>query len=211
MSEGLCVSVKVAGHVARCDRCAHEVGEMLESLRFVHAAPTLEPPSRLTANILLAAKNERRMVTTQQNRYANLMRVSKGFAMTAVALVMFNVVGSAGRSGVPEPVSTLPAAAEESFAPSVSRGVSLSEEDLEDSQLLRTVVMTPSPWMSISPAESATDRRYRMKVEYLEGAISDAMEELSINPGLRRANRIVTEGNHQLFEELKAIYVERPL
>lgn len=191
-----------------------EVDCMVESLQFVKEAPAIEPRTTLTAEILLAAKNERRIASVQEKRYSGLMKVSKRFAVAAVALLMLNVVYTSDRSAAPIRSAPLQAGVPDLAIPltlTETLPTSANEFTPEDALLLRTVVMSPERWSAKSGNRKNSDRKYRMKVEYLEGAISEAMEELSLNPGLRRANRLVAEGNQRLYEELKIAYVERPL
>jgi hypothetical protein len=80
------VQATVAGHVNRCARCKTEVAEIRESLSFTHSAGHLEPTQDLTAQILMAAQQERR-----GQRPAWWMRVrwlrAVGAAMVIVAIL----------------------------------------------------------------------------------------------------------------------------
>lgn len=208
------ISAHIASHVASCPRCRREAEGMVESLLFVKKAPAIEVRKTLTATILLAAKNERRVAAAQEKRYAGLMKVSKRFAVAAVALLILNVAYTSDRSRTSARGASLQAGVVDASIPAARTEAApapLSWVRMDDARLLRTVVMSPERWISTSGHSRNTDQKYKMKVEYLEDAISEAMQELSLNPGLRRANRLVAEGNQRLYEELKMAYVERPL
>ena len=203
--------VKVAAHVSECADCAREVEGMKRSLQFSAQCVPMEAPRRLTASILLAARNARRVAGRRLLRYRSLLRVSKGVSVAAAALVVIHLADTSRPSAVAptvEQASVVPTSPPNS-APSaeLEQPAGAMQEVIDIERILRGAVADSYTRQPRSPRET----RLRRTMQSLDADISVALKEGERNPALARAGQVVQSNRRRVTEEIKSWYVERPL
>lgn len=211
-----------ARHVESCNPCREEIELARRSILAVSAVAELTPSRSRTAGLLLAARNERRVVQARMVRRRRVVRVSKGFSVAAAAVVTVQLAYNYGiapntpqssRLDKPEislnatPLKTLrPIAAavvDQPFGepPSVTWNNDGATEDL-----LRAAIVSQPAGL-----RSAHQERTLRKMKMLDADLDAAMKALEHNPALARAKTIVMTNSRQVTEELWDWYVKRPL
>lgn len=142
------VSVDLASHVNRCPRCTREVARIRKSLHVTAAADELEPHTRLTRQILLAARQE------QQARRPGLLervwllrvltRAAAGVCVLLAGLLVFSIAFPAQHG--PEGLARESEPAAASAGPVPASSTALADEIAVLRQALETArADNPSP------------------------------------------------------------------
>ncbi len=204
------IPVHLAGHVARCSKCAKQVEAIRLSLTCMGSIPALEPSAESARQILAAAREERRKIAEKPRRLAAVLhtgwRIVESLACAAVILVMAGVSfrsvlndpkGLSSRSGRISPPLTL---AQTVALPSDV----VKKASFEIGELANVLQETPR---SQSPVEQR-HRRFALAVRDDLAAATLALER---NPGCERAQNMMTLNLARQADVLKRIYIERTL
>lgn len=200
------IPAETARHVARCPACAAEVQRIRASLVFLESAPELTPSEEQTAQILAAARAERRVggkASAAAVRF--IVRTAKGLACAAAVLIMgavsFRAVlteQSAAHAASARTVLARPAV-DNAPSPETIRKVSSDIRELATVLQEGNRPQSPAEWRS---------RRIALAVR---ADLAEASSALERNPGCERARRLITVNLARQADALKALYVERTL
>ncbi len=103
------ISARMAAHVKACPACESELAGMKAALGFIESAPPLEAPEEFTAEILRAARRERRSLRQACNRRRSFVMLSRGLGYAAALMLVITVTfGYVLRGEMPEAPITAP-------------------------------------------------------------------------------------------------------
>ena len=208
------ISVRIAGHVARCPRCQAEVEGARTSLSVLRLSPDVDPSDDSTLRLLKAAREERRRFQQQQAARSTAWTVLKGLGYAAGILVVsalcFGVaLGSSGQG-------IAPAAARISVH---NTGV-MARQDVEQDQpspeaLRKTTAEIQALVAAVNaPSKnppSALELERRRAVSALNKDLEAARSALARNPGCERALRVMDSNLQRQAQALRTLYAERSL
>lgn len=207
-----------ARHIECCDQCNREVQTVRRSIELLAAVPSVTPSRSRTAGILLAARNERRVVTARRLRQRQVVRVSKGFSVAAAAVLTVHLAYLYGTQS--DNVQRAAIAFPNAHGKSVTKLQSVARTIAEEPAAPAPVVTRNNPTEFLlraavlsqpAPLRTAHQELARRKMQILDADSAAAMEALKRNPALASASRIVMTNSHQVTEELWDWYVKRPL
>jgi hypothetical protein len=177
---------------------------MRGTLEFAREAPELEPTSDFTAQLLLAAQNERRVVQSLRARHSVTVRVLQGLGYAAgillVSALCFGAALSVGRRAPEVPVAASAPASDPGSSPEAIRRTSA------EIQALASAVSAPS-----KRPPNLWELEQRRAVHSLDDEIEAARSALERNPGCERASRMVDSNLKRQAQTLRTLYVERSL
>jgi len=207
------ISVRIAGHVARCPRCQAEVEGARTSLSVLRLSPDVDPSDDSTLRLLKAAREERRRLQQHAARSTARMSVHntgawtvlKGLGYAAGILVVsalcFGVaLGSRGPGIAPATVMARQDAGQDQPSPEALR------KTTAEIQALVAAVNSPS-----KNPPSALEIERRRTVSALNKDLEAARSALVRNPGCERALRVMDSNLQRQAQALRALYVERSL
>ena len=207
------ISAKIAAHVVQCKACTAEVAAMRRSLEFVQEAAELEPSAQFTAQLLLAAKNERQAIQTVpvQGLLGQVWAATRGFAYAAGLILAVALSFGAGlRDGSPsllhDPIAvvSLPTAA--SLESESLRSPADVRHVASEIETLAAAVNTPS-----KTPPNQWELEHRRAVTALDADIAAARAALAQNPGCERASQIAASNLARQAKTLRALYAARSL
>ncbi|NIA13006.1 MAG: hypothetical protein GWP08_02915 [Nitrospiraceae bacterium] len=202
--DGHALSASIGGHIAACSSCAAEAAAMRLSLEYVAEATDLEPSSEFTANLLLAAKQERAAVQAARMRHS-AWSLARGAAYAASLLLVAALsFGFALDTGA-KPVETRLAPRPVQLAESASN----PETALKAAAEIQTLAMALG--VSSATPRSPWELERRRAASAQSADIAAARAALARNPGCVRASRLMDANLERLPKTLKALYVERSL
>jgi len=200
------ISAQMGSHIAVCPACSAEVEAMRLSFAVTRSAPSLEPSGHFTAQLLLAAKNERRIVEAHRVRQSVLSAVKGigyGAGFVAVCAVCFGLALSRGT------------AADAVHASVVAASQAISEAAPSPETLRRAAVevqtLTAAVCSSTRQPANLWEKEHRRAVSTLGADLEAARQALERNPGCARAKRIMDTTLQRQAQTLKTLYVERSL
>ena len=201
------ISAKLASHLAQCPICTAEVAAMRRSLEFVQSAPELEPSGNFTAQVLLAARNERSAPPVRgKGAWAVARTVLQTTAYAAGLIVACTVCfGAALRPGGSDAARVAAVAGPAREAESVSSPEALRQA-VEEVKTLAAAVSVPS-----TRPPSQWELEHRRAVTALNADIEAARAALERNPGCKRASHVVAISLQRQAQTLRALYASRSL
>lgn len=198
------VSVRTAGHVARCKACAAHVAAMRSSLGFVAEAPALEVSADFARDMRRTLVEERQAPQRRRNGHRSLAALCKGMAYAAALAVLTTVIYSAALgSGTPAQTGPEPATAQ---ATAVWPSMDVMRKTVAEIETLASAINRPS-----QNPPSLLERARRRSVLALNDDIEMAAAALERNPGCLRARYLINANLQRQAQTLRALYVERPL
>jgi hypothetical protein len=197
------ISAKIGGHIASCKACQAELEGVRASFDFIAEARELEPTSDFTAQILMAAQNERRIMNAKRSRLSLVASAAKIAGYAAAVLVIGTVCFSAA---LVKQANTDQAAFGKKIASSTAIAPDSSLKNATDIRTLAAAVDQPS-----KKKPSLWEVEHRRTVRALNADIEAAQAALERNPGCDRATRIMANNLQRQAQALKALYLERAL
>lgn len=200
------ISVQMGGHISNCPACAAEVEAMRFSCTLMRSAPALEPSSDFAAQLLLAARNERRIVEAHRLRNS-VVSAAKGIGYAAgfviVCAVCFGLAINRGTAA--DAVQASVAAASQAIAEAAPSPEAIRRATAE------VQTLTAAVCSSTREPANLWEREHRRAVSALGADIEAAKQALERNPGCARARRIMDTTLQRQAQTLKTLYVERSL
>ncbi len=191
------ISAHLGAHVARCPACAAEVDAMRATLRVAAAGSPIEPSREFTAQVLLAAKQERTHRQRHRSRVRSLLRVSRGLGYAAALVVLSAVwfgAASEERAAVEVRGSVRPLAV-----------LTPSPEDLQADAQVKSFAAA----LGASESEEVNPRELQLRYMalLLDENLQAARAALARNPTSVEAKSVVASHLKRQKEILKALYV----
>jgi hypothetical protein len=199
------ISVRIAGHVAKCSECQVEVEAIRTTFRIAKLGGELNPNEESTLRILKAAREERELLR-QQPSHPTFWTAVKCVGYAAGILLVSGVCfGFALSPRSSSSVSGAMIASED-----VGSAVQLSPEALrratEEIRALSAAVNAPS-----KNPPSALELERRKAVNALTKELEAARSALARNPGCERAMRVMDSNLQRQAQTLRALYADRSL
>ncbi len=204
LAHGCGICADLARHIASCETCAAEVKAITASLDFLSSAPAMNPSAESTAQLLLAARKERKTQRGHRSGLRTVYTAAKALACAAGIVLLASVTfRSALDGGVSAPGTPAP-------RPQVVATANPSAEEIRETaskiQSLALAVRTRS-----DSSQSLWERQHRRVVLALDADRAAALAALESNPGCARASRLASANLMREAQALKTLYVERGL
>jgi hypothetical protein len=207
------ISVRIAGHVARCPRCQAEVEGARTSLSVLRLSPYIDPSDDSTLRLLKAARAERRRFQQQAARSTARMSVHntgawtvlKGLGYAAGILVVSALCFGVALGSRSQVIATSSVLARQDAGKDQPSPEALRKTTAEI-QALVAAVSSPSK----NPPSALEIERWRA-VSALNTDLEAARSALARNPGCERALRVMDSNLQRQAQALRALYAERSL
>ena len=199
------ISVRIAGHVARCPRCQAEVEGARTSLSVLRLSPDVDPSDDSTLRLLKAAREERRRFQQQQAARSTAWTVLKGLGYAAGILVVSALCFGVALGSRSQVIATSSVLARQDAGKDQPSPEALRKTTAEI-QALVAAVSSPSK----NPPSALEIERWRA-VSALNTDLEAARSALARNPGCERALRVMDSNLQRQAQALRALYAERSL
>lgn len=201
--DGRAISAQLGGHITRCATCMAEVAAMQATLRVASAAPRLEPSRELTAQILLAAKNERGIQQVKRTRRAAFFRAVRAMGYAASLLIVGTVWFSAA--------SEKPAKSSTPTVMPATKSLVVVAPSTDEIQKATARIQTFAQAVGTTQGATLADLQHRRVASVLDEDLTAAAAALQRNPGCVQAGRLITETLQQRVQVLQNYWTERTL
>lgn len=197
------VDAEIASHLGTCGYCRADVAQSVRVFRLTRRTVSIEPSRESHARLLLAARNEQRIVRERSAWRALYSVRGLAYAMAGVLLVAVTL-GTARDTREQNPLDVM----SDTTRP-MNAGL-LSFEHLrhasQEEEVLGTAILSSGRTPS-----TEWERQQIREAGALDSDIAEALIALRNNPACIRAGQLVQENRNRLKITLTALYVERNL
>lgn len=201
---GHAIAHSIERHLAQCDQCRREVDAVRRSLELIEETPELEAHDDLSRQILLAARNERKMMHRVHHRRpvaqaARALAFAAGFAVVCVFSFQSALNPSNAAAEVNSPAAVVAQETDADLSPEAIRQTETEVRRLAAAVETRALPHDPQAWQQARA------------VAMLEADLRAAEAALQRNPGHERATRLMQVSLKRQTEAWKSLYLAQQL